>query len=225
MNKSNYLTKMKDVYEHLLGFLESQEEFSNDFQSFKQYLYDQKIQEKDQGFIEFLHMLSEISTNHYPTPDFHKRVEQILLSLKDPITKNLTNFTAFNIFKSNKRALLFLFEQKIIVFNKRIYYAMKNDHFLLNYFLPEVTLFLSEQSNQKTKPFPESFENNRKIGENPNYICQLIRNDSIEEFIAYVNRNQISLSNTKLSSKLEKAKTENEQLRKRLDEQGEIKRQ
>ena len=39
-----------------------------------------------------------------------------------------------------------------------------------------------------------SFKEKWKIGENDSYICTLIRSDSIENFITYVNRTNFSLS-------------------------------
>ena len=38
------------------------------------------------------------------------------------------------------------------------------------------------------------FQINRKTGENENYICQLIRNDSLDEFISYTNKAAFNLS-------------------------------
>ena len=40
----------------------------------------------------------------------------------------------------------------------------------------------------------DDYENNRKKGENENYLCQLIREDSIDEFVSFVNRNNLNLS-------------------------------
>ena len=40
----------------------------------------------------------------------------------------------------------------------------------------------------------QDFEQKRHEGENEEYICQIIRNDAVEEFIAYMNRSNIPLS-------------------------------
>ena len=40
----------------------------------------------------------------------------------------------------------------------------------------------------------DNYEEKRQEGENDSYICSLIRQDSVEEFISYVNRSNISLS-------------------------------
>ena len=41
----------------------------------------------------------------------------------------------------------------------------------------------------------EESEQKISIGENDNYICELIRNDSIEDFVTYVNQQCIDLTN------------------------------
>ena len=51
-----------------------------------------------------------------------------------------------------------------------------------------------EWKEEIEKELPENFYENRKIGENENKICQLIRKDLIKEFIAYINQNNISLN-------------------------------
>ena len=202
MNKTSFLAKMKDVYEHFLEFLESEEDFSNDYLKFQQYLTNQRIQEKNQGLVEFLQLISEISNEHHRTPEFQRRIEQTLIFLKDAIKQNFTNYSIFNIFQHNKRIILFLSEEKILGFTKRVYYAMKKNADLNNFFLPEITSFLSEQYQRPKITFPDSFIKDRKDGENSSYICKLIRNDSIQEFNAYVHKNNISLSKTEINNSI-----------------------
>lgn len=49
---------------------------------------------------------------------------------------------------------------------------------------------------QIKKEIPGNSEEMREIGENENYICELIRKDMIEDFITYVNRNKLELDLT-----------------------------
>ena len=42
------------------------------------------------------------------------------------------------------------------------------------------------------KEIPDDFNKKRKIGENDSYICSLIRNDSIDEFVAFIEKNNYS---------------------------------
>ena len=47
---------------------------------------------------------------------------------------------------------------------------------------------------------PANFSELRKQGENERYLCKLIRGDSVEEFIAYVNKMNISRNATIIQS-------------------------
>ena len=48
----------------------------------------------------------------------------------------------------------------------------------------EMELFLSPEFDEKLK-----------IGENDSYICHLIRNDSIEKYVIFVNQTNLNLLN------------------------------
>ncbi|KAK8836819.1 hypothetical protein M9Y10_037343 [Tritrichomonas musculus] len=70
------------------------------------------------------------------------------------------------------------------------------------YFYPEIKPFLTEQmrisiEKELTDSDPDifkNFEEKREIGENDSYLCQIIRNDSIDEFVIYVNQTNLSIS-------------------------------
>ena len=64
------------------------------------------------------------------------------------------------------------------------------------YFLPEIQSFNKKEPFQIEGELPENFYEKRKIGENDNYICQLIQKDSINEFVFYTNLNNYSLDST-----------------------------
>ena len=102
------------------------------------------------------------------------------------------------------------------------------------YFLPEIKPFLTKPWFPKNtnkysyskkenwidvvnkREIPNDFYENRKIGENENFICELIRRDSVEEFVEYVNQKNISLEQEiipsiyETNSLLIKIQTENE---------------
>ena len=135
--------------------------------------------------------------------------------MKDKIANNFSNFEIFNIFKGNKRVLLFLHDEKIIKIDENISKRLiSNKYFHMHYphyFLPEIKPYIEKKwlancknayySSKCVKSFfdmidkdlPENFYENRKKGENENNICEFIRNDSIKEFIIYHNKNSISL--------------------------------
>ena len=59
-----------------------------------------------------------------------------------------------------------------------------------DYLCPEIKKFNGFENVLNSK----DFEENRRVGENHNYICKLIRNDSLIEFIQYVNQTNFSIS-------------------------------
>lgn len=77
-----------------------------------------------------------------------------------------------------------------------------NGNHYCHFFYPELDKFKGEEKMKNIKnellslnPTAfEHFEEKRQEGENDSHICSLIRNDSVEEFIAYINSNSISLS-------------------------------
>ena len=72
------------------------------------------------------------------------------------------------------------------------------------YFYPEIKSLIDIKAREKIEKelleqnsnIFNNFNENRKIGENDSYICSLIREDSVEEFIAYVNRINLKLTTT-----------------------------
>ena len=113
------------------------------------------------------------------------------------LSNYFTNDEIFNIFKNNKRILLYLFDEKVIIFDQNILYKIINKNYeesnYTQYFMPEIILL----TKTNDKEIPDQFAEKRKTGENDLFICELIRNDSVEEFIAFINKNNISL-NTKI---------------------------
>ena len=74
---------------------------------------------------------------------------------------------------------------------------------LCHFFIPEIEKFIGEEKMKEMKDellskdpnFFKDYDIKRKEGENDSYICSLMRTDSVEEFISYVNRMSFSLSN------------------------------
>ena len=108
----------------------------------------------------------------------------------------MSNISIFNIFKGNKKIILFLIEQDLLTIDQHIAKIMQDDDFseakYPQYFFTELKQFLNNQQIYSiSKEIPENFEELRKIGENSDKLCELIRNDSIEDFIIYVKKNGI----------------------------------
>ncbi|KAK8883271.1 hypothetical protein M9Y10_045922 [Tritrichomonas musculus] len=217
MSICEYLDKNKNIQDALLTFLENEINTEEDFQKLILIINKQKIINDKHEFTLFLHLLSKISQNHYRNPDFISKIKRILKNFEKDIKKNLTNSEIFDIFKGNKRIILFLFDEKILKIEKNIVQKMIRKKLLKSnypqYFLPEIKPFISEgwftqySKSEKNewikeieKKIPENFNELRNIGENDNYICKLIQNDSIKDFIIFVNKNNYSIQSTIESS-------------------------
>ena len=96
-------------------------------------------------------------------------------------------------FKVNKRLLYFLIKEQILSLDSTI---EENSDF----FLTENTKSDKNNFNQNDELLKyyfdhlDEYEEKRRIGENDSFICSLIRQDSVEEFIQYVNKNNLPLS-------------------------------
>ncbi|KAK8844336.1 hypothetical protein M9Y10_024550 [Tritrichomonas musculus] len=96
----------------LLKFIKNNKE--ENFQELTNIIENEKIIDNKYDFKSFLHLISKISNNHYIFLGFHEKIEQLLSNYRNQMQNYFTNDEIFNIFKSNKRILLYLFDEKII---------------------------------------------------------------------------------------------------------------
>lgn len=194
MNIQQYLDMMKNIQQNLLDFLDNEADDEVFYKNFVDICENQKINESKHKLTSILHLLLNISTNHHRSPSFFNKIELILLEFKGQINKQFSNSELFHIFKSNKKILLFLIEEKMITIDKCIFKTITSSKYSnLNYpqfFSPEINSF----TKNSTEKLPDDFYENRRTGENENYVCKLIQKDSVQDFIAYVNRNNLPLT-------------------------------
>lgn len=196
MEIEEYLIKMRKIQKAILEFIESVDERETKFNDLIELVNDMKIRENCDDLKLLLHLIMVITRNHNRNQDFFSCIERILLYFKDDILKYYFNWEIFSIFKRNNKILLFLINSKMLTIDHYVKKRMKKaEHFY--FFYPEMKKFLNESQIAKISPkIPEDNEKKRQIGENESYICGLIRNDSVQEFVSYVNKNNISLSKT-----------------------------
>ena len=201
-----YSEKMKEAQDLLLNYLESEDGGEVEFQDFIKYLDDHQIRENIHDFKCILHMVSRISENHHRSPHFIARIERILATFGNEMKSFFSDFSIFNIFKGSKRALLFLLRSKVItpdeLMSKRICSKKYKERFYPEFFFPEFKQFFdAETVSEISKKHPETaesdlrmFEEKRTAGENDNYICKMIQNDAVEDFVRYVNERNLNLT-------------------------------
>lgn len=154
----------------------------------------------------FLRSISILSNNHHRYTTFYSKIQRLLLEIKDDILHQLTNFEIFSIFKKNKLLLLYLFDSKIIVpdddISLTITFQKYQERNYPQFFWPEFKTFFSKELNAKIEQElneigiddEETLKQKRKVGQNDQLICQLIREDSVEDFIKLINEKSIPLS-------------------------------
>lgn len=191
--------EMKGIQNKLLEYIDKEHNTEENFQNINQLLIDQKILENRHDTSTFLYLISKIANNHHRVNDFFTKIEHVIKSIKDDILKHFTNTEIFDIFKQNKRLLLFLLQEKMIQFDTKIVSKIiegkYRELFYPHYFYTEIKPFISCILDTDIKrKIPENFDQKRSNGENDQIVCELIRNDSIEEFITFVNKKFLPLS-------------------------------
>lgn len=84
-----------------------------------------------------------------------------------------------------------------------VHYFFLQDNPNFQFFYPEIKQYIDERDKKELERQMlyrdpnvfDNFDEKRRIGENESYICELIRSDSIVEFVSYVNKTNYPLSN------------------------------
>lgn len=177
----NYCQQKKIIYDILLSYIEEDGENEEDYQRLIIQIEIQNIREDVEELKEFLKLLSCVSNNHRRYILLINKIEKILLYFSEVLKHALPDFEIFEIFKNNPRIYHFLHKNKIINVTEDIIKLMNIDNNLqifLPYFNKENELIKSEEVEEKLE-----------IGENDSYLCKIIRDDLIDEFIEYIGEN------------------------------------
>ena len=199
MEIPEYLEKKKDLQCDLLKFIDIEDCIEENYQNVIILFNDHKICDSREELQSLLYLLAKISKNHNRSFNFFNKIEQIIQFFRDSIQKYFLNYEIFDIFKNDKRILLFLIKERIIIIDKYLSSIMMNYKYeqqkYAQFFFPELKPFMSDIYIKELKRKQEdNFEEKRKVGENDNYICEIIRKDSIEEFIILVTKKNLKLT-------------------------------
>lgn len=216
MDLNEYLDQMNKIQSNILDYIENEENEEENFNSLQTFFDSIKIQSNKHDICMIFHIVISIGNNHHRNYFFWPKIEKILSYFTTEYKKNFTNSELFDIFSKNKRILLFFIEAKIIIFDKYVIKKIETKYYqkdYLKYFSPEFkSLYkrgLFPKGNKQHlryeygflfKEIKDNFYTNRRLGENDDKICQIIRKDSLDEFIIYVNKN-----NYPLDSNIEKS--------------------
>ena len=212
MSYETYVDKMKSIQNSLLEFLEEESDAEDKYNNFINIVSTQQIINEEHEFKALLKLIGNIGNDHHRAPNFICKLERLLRHFKQGLQKYFSNSEIFKIFKYNKRILLFLLEEKMMIIDEYIFsiittYVRKN---YCEYFQPEIKPFLTEENIEKycrkntilkdaefiermNKEVESDFYEKRREGMNDDSLCELIRNNEIEEFIRFTEQRNLSL--------------------------------
>ncbi|KAK8847105.1 hypothetical protein M9Y10_019685 [Tritrichomonas musculus] len=214
MSIEDFSTKMKSIQIATLEFLEDESVAEKKYENLVNLISALKIINDKHEFEALLHLISSIASNHQRVCNFISKIEQLLALFKKDISQYFTNSEIFEIFKGNKRILLFLIEEKMMKIDEYIFSRITgnlyDDNKYCEYFLPEIKPFLTTEMIKKYKNMNRSLQNDkfveelkkevdedfyekRKEGENDDSLCKLIRLNEIKEFVKFVEQRNLSL--------------------------------
>ena len=198
MDIQEHFSKMKVIQYSILQYIEKVSNVEENFQNLNTLIYNYKIKGNKHEVKLFLNLISKISKNHFRSTDFFHKITKILLIFKTEIKSNFTNSEIFSIFKNNKRLFLFFIQEKIITIDKPIAQKILNrkyqDENYPFYFFPEIEEFTEKLMKKKFQKYEDNFEYERKIAENDEPICEIIRNDSVNSFKSYMQSKKMNLT-------------------------------
>ena len=214
MSSEAFVVKLKSIQSSLLEFLEEESDGEDKYKNFINLVSTQQIIKEEHEFKALLQLINSIANNHHRVPNFISKVERVLRHFKQDLQKYFSNSEIFKIFKDNKRILLFLLEEKLMIMDEYIFSIITKSFYVrknyCEYFQPEIKPFLTEENIEKygsknkslkdaefikrmNKEVEENFYEKRREGLNDDYLCELIRNNEIQEFIRFTEQRNLSL--------------------------------
>ncbi|KAK8887631.1 hypothetical protein M9Y10_038684 [Tritrichomonas musculus] len=199
MDISDYINNKKLLCRVLLYYIKNDDNTESNFRALTNMITSHKIQESREEVKEFLHLLTLVSCNYHRCLNFYKKIESIILFFVNDIKKYFSNNEIYEIFFINKRVLLFLIQQKILLIDDFVLRQIIDRNYY-TYFYPEIKQHFDETNRQIIEDelyrydshVFDNFDEKRYDGENEHYICRIIRQDLIHEFSIYFNLNQIT---------------------------------
>ena len=207
MNSKEYIQQKLEFNDILIKYLQDDDSNELDYKELIQKISIQKYNENREEFKLFLHLIVVLSKNYRRSNTFFDKISKIFQSISSDIKQTFSNLEIFDIFSESKLILFILLQNKLLTFDKSIVSTiLRNLKFInynyLHYFYPEIKPLLNTQIKNVIKSNLSSinlddiddFNKKRQIGENDSYLCQIIRNDSIEEFVSYISKTNLSIS-------------------------------
>lgn len=202
MEIQEYINELKQIQHNILQYLDDPGEATQIFNDVCDSISKTGYKKNYHLFKHILLLIVKLSNHHLRSPLFYTKIDEILKYLKDQVKQSFTNYEIFNIFKRNKRLLLFFVQTGIFQFDETLYNIIKSDKYSSrcypDYFYPEIKDFILkepkvEEEEEETKEIGEDFYENRNKGENNSPLIQIIQKDSLEEFKSILEKDNLTI--------------------------------
>lgn len=190
----NYHEKQSNFQNEILKYLD-EEKCNEDDINIQKYFDENLIPVNGFDVKKIFCLLRSIINNHHRSNNFFNKLEKIIIYFKEDFKQAFTNSELFDFFSQNKIILLILMKNNILEVDQSIVDILKM-RWDMQYFWPEILQFNYDKPLEFNNIEYSIYLQKRELGENDHLLAELIRNDSIEEFIEYYNKENIPLNAT-----------------------------
>lgn len=127
----------------------------------------------------------KVANNHARSTNFFDKIFKLLDYFMINMKQSFSNNEIFDLFKSNKRILLYLIESKALYIDKNILNILENGKYKKGKYKEYLNLSIDKHDQPENSI---DFERNQIKGENDLNICKLIQKDMISDFVVYVKK-------------------------------------
>lgn len=182
-----FIENQTKIQAKLLQFLDTDDDIEEKYSNLFNFIKDHGITKDNHNLRLFLYLIGKIAKNHYRSQNFNYKLAKVFQNIRKEIKQFFSNFEIFSFFKNNKLIIQILVDNNTIQIDQQIQCVMLKDKYIKSKY-PEYFYLQKEDLPN------DEFRKKRLIGVNDLLICELIRDDKIEEFIDYVTKTKFPLN-------------------------------
>lgn len=208
MSVKEVYDKMVCIQAKILCFIDESDNNEENFINLQQLFEDYKIYDNKLDMIQIFHLFTNIANYHQRVPLFYNKILKVIKLFENAIKNYFTFTEIFNIFKGNKRIILFLIESELLLLDINMIEKMVSYPYNCmeypSYFAPEIKSIINNDFRERhkysdvldkiDKRIPNYFYTKRREGVNDLELYQLIRKDDVKDFDDYVKLYKIDLN-------------------------------
>ena len=150
MSIQDRIENLKTFQIYLIDFLDKDEQSEESFHKLSNLLSNHDFGTNLQELRPFINIIQNNSRNHHRSPAFNDKISRVLTILFDDL-KQKNNYSIFNMFKNDKRLLLYLIEKEILVIDDKIANLMKKGKYKIYNYPQYFNLDKKEEYNIERK--------------------------------------------------------------------------